>query len=704
MRPVRPTPRIQVLAALAALVILSLPTRGAVPDDASAPVQLPEFFVPGERVGARDLTVPRGDLRPPEPNLGPELLAIPGVYGHARAADAMEPSIRGLGFDRVATTIDGIPLVNASPERTNSPVVILGDAAVTAMIVTKALPSVTQGLVTTGGRIALQTGDAATQPGAPSTTATLTTTYNGARDGFVAQGRFATAAGAWNAGATFFRNDLGDYTAADGRVVAARFDDYGGSAALAWRGGGHQARIAFLQRRLRDQETVSLPLDGRNTESDVLTFNDRWSVDAGALQAIEVRAGTAYTDPYITSEARKAPALTFAQATARSSGGGVTTIWQPAGFGVLRAGADFAGQDRRAVRTTAAGNDYIWPDATYTDVGVFAEWTRSLTPAWRLRLGARGDDVASDARAADRLALGRPIRDQYVAYNGPAAGAVARHDHAGAANALLEWNRNHTVSAFVGAGYSVQPAGVMERYRAFLNALGGDGRGGNAVELGNPALHPERKVALESGGTWRGSWLDLEATAYYYRVDDFILREPVGTTQPPLAPMVVFGYRNTPADFFGTELGATFRPAAGWSIPVTYALSEGRHRDTGVGLSDIPPWEGTIAVRYRGSLRTMPCAVEFRGRVVGARNNPAPLENPLFGATGGFSVWHIRAGIPLGPRVKLEAGIENLLDRHYTEYLTPPVAPFAPASGNLRPGDRVPAPGRSGWVSITLSL
>gem|GEM_PF-3789023 len=72
------------------LLTLTLIARADLPPGGSGPVEssviLPEFFVAGDRVGALDLVVPRGDLRPPEPNLGQELLAIPGVYGHARAA------------------------------------------------------------------------------------------------------------------------------------------------------------------------------------------------------------------------------------------------------------------------------------------------------------------------------------------------------------------------------------------------------------------------------------------------------------------------------------------------------------------------------------------------------------------------------------------------------------------------------------------
>ena len=312
----------------------------------------------------------REELRQPEPNLGRELMDVPGVYGHTRAADAMEPNIRGLGFDRVTTTLNGMPLFNGSPERTNSPVVLLGPVAVETLKVVKAVPSVTLGPATSAGRIELNTEPVEETARVAPFGGFLGTTYNGARDGFTTQGLLDGRFGAWDGRVTFFRNDLGDYAAADGRVVAARLDDYGASVALGWHDAQHDARAEYLHRRLRLDETVSLPLDGKNSDADVFTFNDHWKFASGALEKIAWRAGYAFTDPYITSEDRQAPSLTFAQATARSAGGGLTSLWRTGEASMLAAGGDFSRQERRAVRTTAAGQDYIWPDAIYQDAGL----------------------------------------------------------------------------------------------------------------------------------------------------------------------------------------------------------------------------------------------------------------------------------------------------------------------------------------------
>ena len=671
----------------------------------SAPATLPGFLVTSERIGALEIILPRADLRLPEPNLGQSLLAVPGVYGHARAADALEPSIRGLGLDRVATTLNGIPLLNASPERTNSPVVILGSAAVADINVVKALPSVTLGPATSGGRISLTTEknsdeSARREPFGGS----INVTYNAAREGFVTRGNLTAQASSVDADVTFFHNDLGNYKAPDGRVVAAGLKESGASAALGWRNDSHRIRAEILRRRLERQETLSLPLDGKNTGSQVVTMNHRWEVNRGALEKIEWRAGASYTDPYITNEDRRVPMLTFAQATARTWGGGITSLWRTDAHATLAIGSDYAHQNRRAVRTTPAGKDFIWPGAVYDDLGGFAEWNRTLAPVWDLRVGARADYVRSDARDANQPALGRAVREQFALYNGPAAAETKRDDWLGAANVLLRWTPSRALSAFFGAGVSDQPAQATERYRAFLNALGGDGRGGNAVELGNPALRSERKWAFETGGTWKRGGTEIEATLYYYRIDDFTLRTRIGNTLPPLAPMAVFGYRNVNAELYGGEFGFALKPSPYLTLPMTFAVSEGRNRDTGIGLSEIPPWEATASARYRSPANNFPLLVEFGTRIVGAKSNPAPLENPLFVSAGSFALWHARAGLPLGRRLRVEAGVENLFNRSYSEYLTPVVGPFRPASGDLLPGQRIPGPRRSLWLSLTWKL
>jgi iron complex outermembrane receptor protein len=665
----------------------------------SGAIALPEFLV--EEDGRSDVNVWTGaSIRPLPLNLAPQLRAIPGVYLQTRAAEAGEPSLRGLSFDRVATTLNGIPLINASPERTFSPVTLLGAAAIDRVEVFKALPSVTFGPIATGGLVSVTTSPAETHFQGPERTAgEVMTRWSSDRPGLSAAGRTTTFAGAWFAQISFSADDLGDYRSADGRTVAARLRDLGVALALGWRGWHSSARLFVLERRLQRQEAVSLPLDAKNTESQIVVVNGDSHPEVGPLDRVEWRFGGSSSDPYITSEDRRGAPMTFARATARSLAGTFALVWRAPAGGSVTTGADGSWQSRRAVRTSTTGEDYIWPGAVYADRGGFVEWLTPMSGAGTLRIGGRLDDVRSDAHDASRLALGRPIRDQYVTYNGPAASAIARHDTATAVNGRLESIRGGAFAAFVGTGISAQPAPVTERYRAMLNALGGDGRGGNAFELGNPGLAAERSWATETGGTWTEPHAVVKATLYYYRIDDYILRTPIGMTNPPLPRLVVFGYRNVDAEFFGGELTALLRPPVHVSVPLSFATSRGKRRDTGAGLADLPPWEATAGLRSEPTHAGF--SAEVGVRIVGEKRNPAPLDNPLFTRTGGFALWHLAATLPLGQRLRFDFGCENLLDRDYREYLVPPVAPLTPASGTLQPNERVPGRGRSGWFSAT---
>ena len=54
-------------------------------------------------------------------NVGEVLTETPGVSAVRRGASATEPVIRGLGWERVTTQVDGLPLYGACPARMDPP-------------------------------------------------------------------------------------------------------------------------------------------------------------------------------------------------------------------------------------------------------------------------------------------------------------------------------------------------------------------------------------------------------------------------------------------------------------------------------------------------------------------------------------------------------------------------------------------------------
>jgi hypothetical protein len=127
------------------------------------------------------------------------------VYGHSRAPPTrwsrISAASASTAWRRRSTAFRSF---NGSPERTNSPVVMLGPAAVeSGRRSSKALPSVTRGSGDVGRTPRVEHGVPAGDSRRGPVSASVNTTYSGARDGLTTRGSFAARAGSWEAGATF---------------------------------------------------------------------------------------------------------------------------------------------------------------------------------------------------------------------------------------------------------------------------------------------------------------------------------------------------------------------------------------------------------------------------------------------------------------------------------------------------------------------
>ena len=89
-------------------------------------------------------------------------------------------------------------------------------------------------------------------------------------------------------------------------------------------------------------------------------------------------------------------------------------------------------------------------------------------------------------------------------------------------------------------------------------------------------------------------------------------------------------------------------------------------------------------------------------RSAGAQHNPAPDDMPVFANTSAFALGNARGGVTWrGVRIVLS--VENVFDKLYYDYLSPP-ASTAPPSGNLVPGARIPGPGRTVTLTVSYGL
>ncbi len=656
------------------------------------PVRLDQVMVLGDGVpGLFDAATASSQGLPP--SLATTVADIPGLTMYHMGAAAADPLLRGLGSDRVVTTLDGLPLPNASPTRTASPLALIGGGLVAGFDVSKSVPSVTLGPPANAGYVALglAPGNGASQPDLGYADAE----WNFDRNGSDVLAGTTGRSGDWSYRAAAAAHSLGDYTSGDGTVVPAEDRNEGTALALGWQPDpNHRLQLEALFSRQELAVNSALPLDTRATDTIAMNVGYDW---AGSDETrVATRFGIGMTDPCLDNRGRPAPALITADGRTLSLAAGISVRHEAAGGDEVALGIDGTQEERRLERNRPGAVDLLWPDLYQQDLGAFAEYTRKMTPDWKIRLGARLDTVESEAREADGLAFNRTIRDLYVAYNGPAAAQTSQSDPAGAANVLLTGQLAIGFTTSLGTGFSRQPTGATERYRAFSDALGG------GYEIGNPTARTEDKYELDWGLQWQRQTFSVTVDLFGSYLPDYLYRTVVGTTTPPAPPppgSVVYGYRGIEADFWGGEMNLLWQPAQDSWFHLTGASVTATDRDAHHQLPEIPPATLAFAAGHAWSGTALKPWIEFGLRTTAAKNNPAPGDMPVLANTSGFTLGSLQAGFSWR-RIRLSCAVDNLFNRNYHEYLSPSAA-ASPPSGDLRPGTRIPGPGRSVLLMIS---
>ena len=660
-----------------------------------APVQLDPVTVLADAVPGLYDAAPIASAGLPS-SLAATLAAVPGLAMHHMGAAAAEPLLRGLGSDRVVTTLDGLPLPNASPTRTDSPLSLIGGGLIAGFEVVKAVPSVTLGPPANAGYVALSLAPGTRTPGSiGANAAAASTEWDFDRNGSDVLAGATGGRGDWSYRAAATAHSLGNYTSGDGTVVPA--DDRGEGAAviLGWQSDPkRRLQLGALFSRQELAVNSALPLDTRATDTMAMNASCDWAL--GDQTRIRTRFGIGMTDPHLDNRGRPAPALITADGRTLSLDAGISARHALASGDELTFGFDATQEDRRLERHRPGAVDLLWPDLSQQDLGGFAEYTRTMTSAWKLRLGGRLDTVGSEARAADGLAFNRSIRQLYATYNGPAADKTTRSDLAGAANVLVTGQLGSELTTSLGAGFSRQPTGATERYRAFSDALGG------GYEIGNPTATTEDKYELDWGLHWQRPTFSASLDLFESYLPDYLHRTVVGTTAPPAPPVpgsIVYGYRATEAEFRGGELSLLWQPAADSWVQLTGATVLAADREAHRQLPEIPPSTFALAAGHVWSKVGIKPWFEVGLRYSASRNNPDPADMPVFADTSAYTLGNVQAGVSWR-RFRISCAVDNLFNRNYYDYLSPPAAAL-PASGNLRPGTRIPGLGRS--VMLTIS-
>lgn len=674
---------------------------------AEAPVRMDPVTITAPASSGSQGTLLTGDAlsEPGAINAAEAITRIPGVSAVRRGADAAEPVIRGLGWERVTTQVGSHPMYGACPARMDPPATYLDPGSLQSIRVIKGIPSVTLGPGATGGKVILDTDYDRGPNAEPGYSGHARMMWDEGRDGFSAGLEARGGSKTVDARANVSATELDDYTSGGGVRVPAGLTEQSAALSLGWRPTDVSRLYGHAQfKHEEDVDFPSLSMDTEKSDSTILTLGYRTAIEGGPLERLEINAGYSYVDHLMNNRHKSNRKMMEAETPSKATSYSATfsTDWRLSDRGLLTLGMDAERVEREATRTRknrmtgAVMKDPIWPDVERDLVGVFGEYNWAASEQLTLRAGARIDRAASEANDADQMMMigpgnAAPVRHLYARFYGPEAANTDRDDTLYSGNVLAEWKSDGPWSAYVGAGRTERYPAVTELYYALSPAPGG-------YQVGNPALDTEKKYEINAGVRHQSARVDIECSVFAARIDDYILPTHILTADINADGQtdMLRGYRNVNAELYGGEMAATIHWADRWSLPVSLAYVQGRNTSDDRDFPEIPPLSGDAALRYAALEAAYPWWLQA-GAHFEARQSKVDRLFPE-NETPSFIVAHLRGGISI-KGVQLELGIENLFDEDYNEHLT---REAALSTGSLAAGDEIPAPGRSVYVQATI--
>ncbi len=319
--------------------------------------------------------------------------------------------------------------------------------------------------------------------------------------------------------------------------------------------------------------------------------------------------------------------------------------------------------------------------------GAYLTYRRALGQRVLISAGGRFDHVSTDASQANPAL--------YQAFHGTSA--TTSSDSGISGNARVSWQANNLLELFAGVGSNIRFPDPQELFFASDSMMMGSmGKGSGWV--GNPLLTHPRNTEYDLGFTTKNQRFMLSPLVYFSKLDNDITLYGANRIQSVTGvnAMTAQSYQNVQAHQWGGELTGSAPLAAGFSTRGTLSYTRGNkipqpaNNILSPNLFQVPPIRAQIALRYER--RTL--YGEADSVVTGRQNRVDTDENEQ--PTAGFSIFNVKLGYAVN-RFHLTGGVNNLLAREYTTYLSYARNPYSN-------GIRLPEPGRNFFVNLSYTF
>ncbi|MBN2646939.1 MAG: TonB-dependent receptor [Thiotrichales bacterium] len=607
---------------------------------------------------------------------GTALRQIPGVDAIRMGGHGVDLSIRGQSLSQLNILLDGAKIEGGCPNRMDPPTAYAELSSYDSITVIKGVGTLTQAAGGTGGTVLFERAVPTYHPEKPlSGIIQLGGSDNGlqhdlnARVQAVGEKGFIVLQGS--------EKQADNYQDGNGDEVRSSYDSWQGHVDLGWTpSANHLLKLSYEQSVIEDALFQGAGMDSPESDGRTTRLQYRGKNLTDGLDALELDVYHSEVDHLMDNYSLRPlnpNAMKMLNQTEVSTDGLKLKLRSNLGNTALEYGLQ--SEIIQKVADLKNGQNKIvwqmWPEVKTQTNSVFAEATTQLNTTQKWIYGLRYDRFTAKADSADQSSeTGNPPPAQVYQ---SVYGVTQTDNQANKLSALLRYEQqlNDHTEFFAGISRAYRFADATELYIIKGSSW-----------TGNPGLKPEAHNQVDVGLAQSFRDFSWQASAYYDRVDDYILSYLQGSNQR---------YENVDAELYGIELNAEYQLLPNLKTGFNSHLAYGSNRTDNRFLANMTPLSGQWFTQYQKGETQAGARLNFAR----AHNNVDTNQNEV--DTAGWATLDLYSQFGLHKQATLLLGIDNVFDKAYQNALNR----VDPLSGNLY---KLNEPGRTAWAKVKVTF
>lgn len=681
----------------------SAPVTAKIKTQTSSSPIIEEIIVEGEALDAVKILSIKPDVIN-QPDSAATLKALPGANINSNGPITGIAQYRGLFGDRVAVSMENEAVLGGGPNAMDTPLSYAPPLLLKSIELTPGIASVSRSQESIGGLIEakLDRGNFS-QSSEASISGDIATRYSSVDEGSNSAAKVVAANNAHKLAILASFDEGDDAETGDGKTLrdtAYRRERY--DLSYGWQNESSEAEVSLGKLETSDTGTPALPMDIIDIDTDIANFNGMTQYN-GAI--IRTRIGYRHVYHLMDNFSLRSNSNSMGYRATEATGQQLTwgaSVEFPIGDDSLTLGIDSADTIHDAVvknPNMAMFRVQNFSDAERDIYGFFTEWKGSRGD-WSLEAGVRYNRVEmnSDVVSANGMMAMMQMQANQLANDFNNANRDQNFNNIDVVLKATRALNTHT-DFNIGLGRKNRAPSYQELYLWLpMQSTGGlaDGR----TYIGNLDLDSETNHEITLGLDWSAGNVYVNGQIFFRKIDDFIQGTPSTNMTANMLSTMMSGqnplqFNNIDAELYGLDGRYGMVLNDNWRLDGVLSYVRGKDKDGNDNLYRVAPLNNRLTLTWEQDK----LSASLESALYASQSKTASYNNEEKSA--GYGLLNFYSQYKISSDLRINAGIENLLDKDYVDHLT---GYNRNGDSDIPVGDRLPGRGRNFFVSAALSF